>query len=168
MGYTTDFEGEFQLDRPLNAEHQDYLQKFNETRRMKRDSNKAILLLDPVRDKANLPIGVEGEYFVGATGMMGQDRDDSVLEYNYPPWKQPGLWCGWVPSYDGSTIMWDGGEKFYYYIEWLEYIIEKFLKRWGYTLNGEVTYQGEDPSDFGMIVVKDNVVTRKVGRKVYE
>jgi hypothetical protein len=33
MGYTTDFEGEFMLDRPLNAEHQDYLQMFSETRR---------------------------------------------------------------------------------------------------------------------------------------
>jgi hypothetical protein len=167
MGYTTDFEGEFMLDRPLNAEHQDYLQMFSETRRMKRDSNKAIVLLDPIRDKANLPIGVEGEYFVGGPGFKGQNHDNSVVDSNSPPFTQPGLWCQWVPSYDGSSIVWDEGEKFYRYVEWLEYIIENFLKRWGYTINGEVTYQGEDSSDFGMIIVKDNVVTQKVGRKVY-
>jgi hypothetical protein len=36
--------------------------------------------------------------------------------------------------------------------------IHKFLKPNGYTLNGEVEYQGEDEMDSGMIVVKNNIV----------
>jgi hypothetical protein len=40
--------------------------------------------------------------------------------------------CLGLPSHYGSAIEWDGGEKFYDYRSWLCYIIEHFLKRWGY------------------------------------
>jgi len=36
MGYTTESEGAFHLDRPLDGEHWKYLMKFSRTRRMKR------------------------------------------------------------------------------------------------------------------------------------
>ena len=58
----------------------------------------------------------------------------------------------------GNFLKWDTGEKFYSYTEWLEYLIENFFERWGYILNGEVEFQGEDKSDKGIIVVKNNVV----------
>lgn len=64
-------------------------------------------------------------------------------------------------------IAWNGHEKFYDYVEWLEYLVENFLKPWGYKLNGTVTWQGEDSGDFGKIIVKENVVSTKRGRKVY-
>lgn len=38
MGYTTDFEGKFELDRPLDPQQLNYLKLFFETRRMKRDA----------------------------------------------------------------------------------------------------------------------------------
>ena len=41
-------------------------------------------------------------------------------------------------------------------------LIEHFFKRWGYTLNGEVEWEGEDSEDRGMIRVVDNVVS--IGR----
>jgi len=128
MGYTTDFDGQFDLDRPLCEGTRKYLQLFSETRRMKRDAKKAAKLADPTREAVGLPIGKEGEYFVGSTGYMGQDDDGSVINYNYPPSTQPGLWCQWVPNEDGTAIEWDGGEKFYEYVEWLEYIISNFLE----------------------------------------
>ena len=162
MGYTTDFEGAFELNKPLSEEHRAYLNKFNETRRMKRDATKAAELADPVREAAELPIGTEGEYFVGADGFAGQDRDDSIVEYNDPPSTQPGLWCQWTPSEDGSAIEWDLGEKFYYYVEWLEYIIKNFLQPWGYTLNGSVIWQGEEMGDRGRITVKENEISTEM------
>jgi len=169
MGYTTDFTGAFYLDKPLADAHFNYLKKFNESRRMKRNAKKAEKLDDPIRIAAGLPIGVEGEYFVGAKGCMGQDEDSSVTDGNYPPSTQPGLWCQWTPNEEETTeIQWDCGEKFYNYVEWLQYIIDNFLKRWDYVLNGEVEWQGEDSSDMGKIVVTDNEIKVLEGRVVYE
>jgi hypothetical protein len=125
---------------------------------------------DPVRDNVGLPIGTEGEFYVGATGFMGQDRclHGSVIDPNSPPSTQPGLWCQWRPSEDGKAIEWDGGEKFYHYIEWLKYMINHFFQPWGIKLNGEVTWEGENSSDMGKIIVKDNIVTVKQAKITYK
>jgi hypothetical protein len=179
MGYTTDFSGAFDVTPPLTASHAAYLNKFSETRRMKRIGSEEGIgnrLADPdfqgeegdIRKVVDLPWGVDGEFFVGGLGFAGQDRDKTVIDSNVPPRTQPGLWCQWVPSADGSHIEWNGAEKFYDYVAWLQYIIDNFLKRWGYTLNGEVEWQGEDSSDFGKIVVSNNVIKIKKGRRTYE
>jgi hypothetical protein len=149
----------------LRPEHAAYLRKFNETRRMKRSVAKAKLLPDPVREAAGLPLGKEAGYFVGGLGFAGQDNDDSVRDANRPPHGQPGLWCQWTASKDGTAIVWDGGEKFYSYIEWLEYLIEHFLGPWGYVLNGRVDWQGEEDADRGTILVRDNKVKAGPRRK---
>ena len=168
MGYDTDFRGEFTLDRELAPEHRAYLEKFAETRRMVRAPHLLAYLPDPVREAAGLPVGHQGAYFVGGLGFMGQDRDPSVCEGNYPPAGQPSLWCQWRPTPDGMGIEWNGSEKFYDFVPWLEYLIEHFLKPWGYVLNGNVEWQGEDPSDMGIIRCNDNVVRAYPGRVVYE
>jgi hypothetical protein len=150
----------------LKAEHAAYLLHFSETRRMRRNPQIAQALPDPVRAAVGLPIGPEGAYFVGGEGYSGQAHDDSVLDYNKPPRGQPGLWCQWIPNEDGTAIVWDDGEKFYCYVEWLEYLIEHFLRPWGYLLNGEIKWQGEDEADQGKIVVTDNGVrARRRGRR---
>jgi hypothetical protein len=168
MGYTTDFNGEFNLDKPLSEAHKNYLVKFNETRRMKRKQTVAAKMKDDARTAVDLPIGKEGAYFVGGLGMCGQDTDDSIINYNTPPSGQPGLWCGWIPNEIGTAIEWDGGEKFYEYIDWIKYLIEHFLKPWGYVLNGEVTWLGEDADDRGIIVIENNIVKIKVAKIVWE
>lgn len=161
MGYTTKFAGRFTLDKPLAPEHAAYLKAFNATRRMKRDAFKAAEMPDPLRDAAGLPLGPDAAYFVGGGGSYGQDRDASVVDYNHEPEGQPGLWCQWTPSEDGAAIEWDQGEKFYYYGEWLAYIVEHFLKPWGYDLSGSVTWQGEEVGDVGTLSVKDGRVHSK-------
>lgn len=166
MGYTTDFEGQFTLDKPLTILQKQYLEKFSRTRRMKR--NPALLLDNGTHSKVGLGVGVDGGYFVDGGGFAGQEHDDSVVEYNGPPKGQAGLWCHWVPTEDGEAIVWDGGEKFYDYVEWLKYIIEHFLKPWGYTLNGRVEWFGEDRSDQGIIIVENNNVTTKVAKLVWD
>jgi hypothetical protein len=142
----------------LKPNHMAYLNLFSDTRRMKRDAKKAKELPDPVREAVGLPLGPEAAYFTGGNGFKGQDEDSSILDYNRPPHGQPGLWCQWVPSEDGTAILWNGMEKFYNYTKWLEYLVKHFLQPWGYVLNGEVTWSGEEPEDTGVIRIRENIL----------
>lgn len=169
MGYTTDFAGEFSISPILQENHRLYLKKFATTRRVKRDAQYLITQPDPIRLAAELPIGVDGEFFVGAKGIHGQDFGaKGIIDYNSPPSTQPGLWCQWIPSYDGSALVWDEEEKFYNYVKWLQYLIDKFLSPWGYKLDGEVRWQGEDSDDLGKIVVENNEVKVARGEVIYK
>lgn len=154
MGYTTDFTGQFTLDRPLDDDTFTFLQKLSKTRRMKR-------ALGP-------EYGVEGEFYVDGSGFHGQDHEPSVLNYNEPPATQPGLWCHWTPTDDRLALEWDGGEKFYYYVEWLEYLVKTILAPRGYVLNGEVHWSGEEEGDIGLIRVRDNVVVAQRATVTYD
>lgn len=118
MGYTTDFDGRFRLNKRLKKAHEKKLKTFCEER-----------------------------------------HEDGDL---------PGLYCQWVPTEEGDAIEWDGHEKFYDYIDWIEYLIKEFIDPWGYVLNGEVEWTGEDPRDIGKIEIKDNKVTVYDGKVVYE
>jgi hypothetical protein len=143
----------------LKPEHAAYLKQFSAVRRMRRSPQRLKHLPDPLREAVGLPLGKEGGYFVSGGGPAGQEHDVSVLDYNRPPAGQPGLWCHWVPNKLATAIVWDGREKFYDYVEWLQYLIDHFLGPWGYLLNGEMQWAGENESDRGTILVKDNQVT---------
>lgn len=166
MGYSTDFYGSVSFNKPIADELKNYINKFSATRRMKRDVEK-IKKIFPDWDKNcfNGNLGVDGEYFVGGNGFLGQDVDDSIVGYNAPPKTQPSLWCQWMIDDDGNLV-WDGGDKFYNYAEWLVYLIDNFIDPSGYICNGEIEFQGEDINDFGTIYVKDNVVTVKYGMRI--
>ena len=163
MGYTTDFSGKFKITPKLSVEQVAYLKQFCNTRRMKRDAEIAATLPDPIREAVGLPIGAEGEYFVGGGDFMGQEHDASVVAYNTEPSSQASLWCQWEPSDDGKFLQWDGGEKFYSYVEWLTYIKDNFLTPWGCTISGDVKWRGEDPSDRGVIVATPSSITALEG-----
>lgn len=174
MGYTTDFNGGLLLSRPATEVEKNYLDKFSDTRRMKRDVEKLHEMFkgehgNPFAKTREEIYGVDGEYFVGGLGSMGQTADASVIDQNCPPGQekpwllengdgQPGLWCQWVLNGDGTELEWDGNEKFYNYVEWLEYMIKHFFKPWGITLDGQIFWVGEDSSDQGIIKVKNNKV----------
>lgn len=145
MGYSTDFQGRFDLDRELDNETHELLEGLATTRRMKR--------------KVDGKYGVEGEFYIYGSGQLGQNPDDAtILDYNRPPATQPGLWCQWTPTADKKGLQWDGGEKFYSYVEWLKYLIDSVLAPRNYVLNGQVYWQGEDSDDRGRIDVKDNKI----------
>lgn len=195
MGYTTNFSGEFEITPPLEPNHAEYLRAFATTRRMKRNPEITATYSDPVREAVGLPVGPDGAYYVGNTLDFGQARTPDVVDSNTPPGSpsssnfygigdyerlmaakdmavaegaQPGLWCQWVPNESGTAIVWDGGEKFYEYVEWLRYLVEHFLRPWGYQLDGEVDWVGEDSDDRGVIEVIANKINTKIGRMVYE
>jgi len=167
MGYSTDFVGAFKLSKPLTREQREFLLKFSDTRRMKRDPKKAVKLGDITRIAAGIMgVGEEGGYFTGGLGFAGQDHDESVTNHNEPPKGQPGLWCQWVPDESGEYIGWNGAEKFYHYEEWLQYLITHFLAEWGITITGVVRWRGERSDDKGSMVVTDSVIVMKPKEKV--
>lgn len=69
---------------------------------------------------------------------------------------KPGLYCQWVISDDGKSLEWDGGEKFYNYIEWLEFINNTFFKQWKISITGFIQWDGDDFGDSGIIYISKN------------
>jgi len=174
MGYSTDFNGSFELSRPATEKEQNYINGFSGSRRMGRDVHTLAGLYKgkhghptPEDNTPEAIYGVQGEYFAFDDGEFGQSKDDSILDYNRPPSTQPGLWCQWVLD-SPDELTWDGDEKFYEYVAWLQYLIKNFFEVWKIKLNGEVTWNGDDPSDIGKIIVKDNVVAVKEGKIVFD
>lgn len=158
MGYNTDFEGGFKINKPVDEETYKLLLGLANTRRMKRSD----------LDKK---YGVEGEFYCEDTENMGQTDKPSqgkIVNYNEPPKTQPSLWCDWDIQKDRQIIKWNGGEKFYGYVEWIRYLIRSILEPRGYIVNGEVGWFGEDHGDTGIIKVEDNQVISKRGRIVYD
>ena len=158
MGYSTDFYGSVSFNKPVSEELKNYINKFSKTRRMERDVNKIKEVFpDWAKNCFNGNLGINGEYFVGGNGFMGQEDDESVINHNCPPKTQPGLWCQWIIN-DNGELEWDGNEKFYNYVEWLEYLIKHFFKPEGYILNGIINFQGDESDDCGYIKVTNNIV----------
>lgn len=164
MGYSIDFTGYVTIDPPLNPHEVTYLRRFAESRRMNRRN---------------------GPYYCG-TGSWGQDREDDITDYNQEPAEQPGLWCQWQPSDDGTRIAWDQGEKFYEATAWMQYLVDTFLRpgatvqaelaspvpgryyapefehfTFDHVVNGEIGAEGEDAGDVWAVVVVDNRVSRR-------
>lgn len=167
MGYSTEFSGAITIEPKIKTEHFAYLTAFSTIRHMKRKESYVEVLKDDLRIAVGLPVGDEGQYYVGShtDGQYGQGHDDSVIDHNNPADGVPGLWCQWEIDIESNTLQWDGGEKFYNYTEWLKYLIDNFFAPWGYTLNGSIEWAGDD---IGVIEVVDNIVTPKGGKKVYE
>lgn len=170
MGYTTDFNGSFTVDKPVDDETYKLLHGLASTRRMKRDIRKlgrrvyvgkVKRVTKEIAEQWTKEFGEQGEFWVGDSSDSGQVHTDDIIDYNKPPDSQPGLWCQWSIQEDRQTIEWDGGEKFYNYVEWIEYFIAKILAPRGYKLNGSVTWQGEDDEDAGQIKIIDNAVSTK-------
>lgn len=152
MGYTTDFTGRFNLNKKLKQKDYQFLVDLAGSRRMARN--------------VGPEYGVEGEFYVGGA-KDGDYQTPDVIDFNRPPKTQPSLWLQWVPTEDRKGLEWDGGEKFYSYVEWIKYLIDKVLEPRGYIVNGEVEWQGEDRNDMGKIIVKDNLVHVRQGVIVY-
>lgn len=90
------------------------------------------------------------------------------------PWQVPGkaeaghYFCQWSPSEDGTSLAWDGNEKFYHSAGWMRYIVEDYLAPMGYVCNGEIEAQGEDMSDRWLLRVQDNVARKHEGKLSYD
>lgn len=117
MGYSTEFEGEFKLNKKLDKE----------------------------------------------THKLLADLDNNIDSFK----DNPGFRCDWTPSDDGKYIHWNGSEKFYEYIAWIEFILDRILLPRGYTLNGVVTWHGESSGDIGRITATGKAIEAKRARISY-
>ena len=171
MDYINRLSGTRRMKRDVNILMELYGGKFGYPNRRSKD---------PVRI-----YGLDGEYFAREDGQSGQSHDKSILDYNVSPgligygkdtdfnarWNenqkrktdgigQPGLWCQWIiVEEDGVQYLeWDGGEKFYDYVEWLKYLDKHFFKPWNIQLEGEIQWQGEEIGDIGKIIAKDGKI----------
>jgi hypothetical protein len=85
------------------------------------------------------------------------------------PGDLPGIWCQWTASDDGKKIVWDEGEKFYSYEEWMVFIIEYFLQpqakaaselpflQANHICNGTIHAEGEEGEKFRLVVENNKV-----------
>jgi len=119
--------------------------------------------------------GVLGQYFAMGDGNYGGNSSATIIDSNSAsgeksygskeiesdPNGQPSLWLQWVLTEDGTRLEWDNGEKFYCYVEWLQYLINHFFSKWNIMLNGDIFWEGEESTDLGKIEVRDNVITVK-------
>lgn len=157
MGCTSYFTGAVDIDPPLNESERSFLKDFATTRRMNR---------------------TKGPLYVKGGGFMGQDNEDDVIDSNNPHPDQPELWCQWVPSEDGTQIVWDEGEKFYSSAEWMLYIVKNLLSpsaaayitshveederlndfTCNHDVNGQFHVEGEESDDRWILDVDHNVV----------
>ena len=114
MGYTTDFDGQFEFNRKLTKKELQAMETLYETR-----------------------------------------HEDGYKE-------KPSIWLQWIVvdgfDNDNHWVVWDGNEKFYNYIEWLEYLIKYFFKPNNLSITGRVRWRGEEFDDMGTINVEDNEV----------
>lgn len=155
MGYSTRFDGSLAVEPALTPAQRGYLNLFAGTRRMRREPAATERRPDPSRLAAGLPVGLEGGYFVGAGGDLGQEdaaaspESLGILDFNVPPEGQPHLWCCWEPSPDGTSLGVPEPGYHYEYAAWLDYLRVHFLSPWGRLLKGAVRYQGDREGDRG-------------------
>lgn len=181
MGYTTEFSGEFRFDKDIDPALAKYLNDFAKTRHMRLNVDE-VKKDDPEWAKHcfNGEMGFEGQFYVNLNENLNRaemvehptyghkyykfcddlfyNDNQYVIDNNTPAEGVPSLWCQWVVDEEENVLVWDGGEKFYHYIEWLKYLITNFIEPSGYKLNGKVRWRGEDFDDMGAIVVQDNKV----------
>lgn len=93
---------------------------------------------------------------------FNEERHEPNTEIEYP-----GYWCQWRID-DEGRLVWDEGEKFYNYVEWLQFLIDNYFKKWGVKLNGSFAWYGEDNGDMGEIHVKDNNVKVLYAKVTFE
>lgn len=172
MGYTTDFDGGFELSPNATDEFVEYINNFSTVRHMPRDIE---VLKEADPDWAShcfhTDLGRLGEYYLGPDETSVTDHNCGAFGSGDPKVFTPGLWCQWRIEKDPRSkryyLCWDGGEKFYAYIEWLQYLIDHFFSREGILLNGTVKWAGEEPEDLGIIEVRDNIIDARRARIIY-
>lgn len=92
------------------------------------------------------------------------DRCNKFADYDYReadfPKGAPDAYLQWKVTNDRKHLEWDGNEKFYRYVEWLQWLIDHVFKPRGYALTGRVVYRGEDHDDVGTLEVVDGKVVQ--------
>lgn len=152
--------GAFVLNRPLSVNQAEYLKAFYDIKHRARNTN--VRYLEEIEHTqirtapdVNLPVGLEGEFLITKTS-------DYLLPGGRHPYSMPEMWCPWLIHSDKQRLIWDNDTRTPHYIEWVEYFIEKFFLRWGYTLNGYVDVNKEDFTKVRVTAKANHLITAKL------
>jgi len=77
------------------------------------------------------------------------------------PMPVPAGYNQWQLTQGRRGLEWDGGEKFYHYVEWLQYLLDHVLAPVDVSLTGCVQYQGESIGDTGTLTVEEGRVVKR-------
>ena len=72
--------------------------------------------------------------------VLGNPRADATIDVDPASASssapgQPGLWCDWVPCWDGCCLTFKGNGKFYSAVPWLRYLMTHLLQLGGFTFD---------------------------------
>ena len=174
-GDCTELEGYFKVNKPLDEETQFIIRGLRHGMSHRRDSQQLANHLGISLEVCFKNYGVDGQLYM-------EDNDIAVMprqrheEERIP--NQPSTRFSWKYFPEEQAIRWDRSEKFYCYVEWIQYLIDYVLAPRGYVLNGHVeTFNdadnGADQRDYydeedfaraadndlyGYIDIEDNVV----------
>jgi hypothetical protein len=166
---TVEMFGRFELNSPLAMPHLQYLQKFCSIRHMRRRTGMLTNLADPLRIAAGLPLGADGEFYVGAHA-VDSESDLTIVDANVQPRSQPGVLCDWTFGDDASSIVWAGQPgSLQTHLAWLQYLLDEFLVPWGHETNGAVYWRStENDSEQGVIVLRKNEISSMLLASEYD
>ena len=179
-GDATELEGYFKVNKPLDEETQFIIRGLRHGMSQKRDSQLLADYLGMSLEECLIKYGVDGQLYV-------KDNNVAVIchkgyikqQITYQPWIGSFIpRFSWKYFPEEQAIRWDRSEKFYCYVEWIQYLIDYVLAPRGYVLNGHVetfndadngadqrdSYDEEDfaraaDNDlYGYIDIEDNVV----------
>jgi hypothetical protein len=144
MGYTMIWHGKLAINPPLPQAVTQYLTRFFERRHV---------LMSPKHQEHG---AFEVDY-------LPPDEEDKaaldIVDWNRPPPSQPFIWCDWEIDALGSSLT-IRRPRNYRSIEWLEYIIWKFISPYHSVVSGTMTWRGEEVGDEGCLYVDGNIITR--------
>lgn len=163
MGVHYEFLGHVTVDPPLNAAEREYLKAFSESRRWDRPSGPYTVPPNPREDDSALEGVVRG-------------AADDLTNHRSPG--QPGLWCDWTPCAKGCCLSHNGVEKFYGSGEWMQYVIDHFLRpgaeartsglvcfddfTFDHTCTGIIAVERRDVRELSLLHIERNEVHREV------
>jgi hypothetical protein len=91
-------------------------------------------------------------------------HDPETRTETNPGIRCPSGYCQWTPTRMGDGLKWDGGEKVYEYVEWLEVVVS-LLDDLGHEVSGSIKWAGETSDDRGVLaVIGRTVKATKHGR----
>ena len=150
------FEGSFEISKPLDEETAYLLNGLSKTRRMKRCLFQLAKYNKISVHEAMQKYGIDGEFYFDPNDFKnyGQTPDMSIISYNSPPNRQPGIWCHWKYNSLTNSIEWNGlEEEFHNFYEWIVYIMEVILHPKNYTITGNIKWYSKNT--IGSITIGD-------------
>lgn len=150
-----EFRGAFKCTPPAEPSHTAYLRKFLAMKHLHRNLSQVMLVPDPLRTAAGLPLGLDGEFFVG---------DD--LRVGLPAGTKPSADCPWEPVIDEANrlvglacrkTLIDDADNVQLRLEWIKYLLGNLFIPWGYVLDGVVRWHDFHDHLGGAIVLKSNI-----------